>query len=340
MLYSLVRPALFRLDPEQAHALALDALQFKANVHCAAVPAGNSVRCFGLDFPNRVGLAAGLDKDGRAIDGLGALGFGFLELGTVTPRPQPGNPKPRVFRLPEADALINRMGFPNAGVQQLIERMKRRRYRGICGVNIGKNADTPIENASQDYVTCLRLVAPYADYVVLNISSPNTKGLRTLHEPDRLREMLGTVLQARAEEVRKLSRPLPVLVKISPDVEDDGLVTVAKLLQEFGVDGVIATNTTVSRPNTIEALVHAGETGGLSGQPLRPLSLRTISAMRQLLGAEFPIVGVGGIATAQHAREAIRAGANLVQLYTSLIYRGPGMVRELVTALDAAELSA
>ena len=275
-----------------------------------------------------------MDKDGRAIDGLGALGFGFLELGTVTPRPQPGNPRPRVFRLPQAEALINRMGFPNAGVQHLIERIERKRYRGICGVNIGKNADTPIENASQDYVHCLRAVAPYADYVVLNISSPNTQGLRTLHESDRLKSMLDSVLQARAEEVVKVGRALPVLVKIAPDLNDDAVVVVANLLKEFGVDGVIATNTTVSRPAEIEHCAHSGETGGLSGQPLRQLSLRTIVALRQLLGTEFPIIGVGGIASPAQAQEALRAGANLIQLYTALIYRGPGLVKELVGALD------
>jgi len=334
MLYSLIRPALFRLDPEQAHALALSTAQFSANFCSSAVPAGKGVRCFGLEFANRVGLAAGLDKDGRAIDGLGALGFGFLELGTVTLRPQPGNPRPRVFRLPHAEALINRMGFPNAGVQQLIERIKHKRYRGVCGVNIGKNADTPIENASQDYVHCLRAVAPYADYVVLNISSPNTQGLRTLHESDRLKSMLDSVLRARTEEVVKVGRALPVLVKIAPDLNDDVLVTVAELLKEFGVDGVIATNTTVSRPAEVERCAYSSETGGLSGQPLRQLSLRTIVALRQLLGAEFPIIGVGGIASPAQAQEALRAGANLIQLYTALIYRGPGLVRELVMGID------
>jgi dihydroorotate dehydrogenase len=278
-----------------------------------------------------------MDKDGQAIDGMGALGFGFLELGTVTPRPQPGNPRPRVFRLPQAEALINRMGFPNAGVQHLVERIKRKRYRGVCGVNIGKNADTPIENAYQDYVHCLRVVAPYADYVVLNISSPNTQGLRSLHESDRLKEMLAAVLQARAQEVVNIGHALPVLVKISPDLNDEVLVAVADLLKEFAVDGVIATNTTVSRPTQVEGLVHASETGGLSGQPLRQLSMRTISAMRQLLGQQFPIIGVGGIASTAQALEAIRAGANLVQLYSALIYRGPGVVRELVEALRAVD---
>jgi dihydroorotate dehydrogenase len=282
----------------------------------------------GMRFPNRIGLAAGLDKNASCIDALGALGFGFIEVGTVTPRLQLGQARPRLFRLPDAHALVNRMGFPNDGAEVVARRLARRTYRGICGVNIGKNATTPLDEAGQDYLACLRIVGPQSDYVAINVSSPNTPDLRRLQDAEHLEPMLDLLLRERDRIVAARGRALPLLVKLSPDSGEDDLRDLARRVRAIGLDGIIATNTTVSRPATLVGR-HSTEEGGLSGAPLRPLALRTIAVLRQELGASMPIIGVGGIDQPQAAVDALRAGADLVQVYTGLIYRGPRLVGEL-----------
>jgi dihydroorotate dehydrogenase len=283
----------------------------------------------GIDFPNPVGLAAGLDKNGAHIDGLAAFGFGFIEVGTVTPRPQPGNPRPRLFRIREAQAIVNRMGFNNDGVEATVRRLEKRRYRGICGVNIGKNFDTPIENATRDYLTCLRAVYATADYVTVNVSSPNTPGLRDLQAEESLEQLLGELVNERERLSGVHRKRVPLLVKIAPDLDANEIDSVGGVLLKSGFDGVIATNTTIARPASLRSK-HARETGGLSGAPLREQSVRVISALRAQLGQAFPIVGVGGISSVEHTRALRRAGAGLIQLYTGLIYEGPSLVRDLV----------
>jgi dihydroorotate dehydrogenase len=333
ILYRAVRPLLFQLDAERAHGLTLSSLRTLASLRLlnAARPLGSGepVRLMGLSFPNRVGLAAGFDKNGVCIDGLGALGFGFLEIGTVTPRAQPGNTRPRVFRLPAVSGVINRMGFPNEGVEAAVARIQRRRYTGICGVNIGKNAATPIERAADDYVMCLRTVYDHADYVTINISSPNTAGLRQLQVGAMLEPLLQSLLETREKLRARAGRLVPLLVKLSPDMTDDDLADTAEVLKALRIDGVIATNTTTQRPG-LGGMRHGGETGGLSGAPLHSLSVATITMLRRLLGPNFPIVGAGGICSAADASETLAAGANLIQIYTGLVYRGPVLVRELV----------
>lgn len=338
--YALTRPFLFGLDPEQAHELTLGSIARLQNTPAQLLWCGervsDPVTVAGLRFPNRVGLAAGLDKNGRCIDGLGAMGFGFIEVGTVTPKGQPGNDKPRMFRLPEARALINRLGFNNEGLQSFITNVKQahnfRRAGGILGLNIGKNAATPIENAADDYLIGLEGVHPHADYITVNISSPNTKNLRALQSDEALDALLGA-LQARKQQLDSHSgRRVPMFVKIAPDLEEDQVTVIARTLQANGIDGVIATNTTIAR-DKVQGLAHAGETGGLSGAPVFEASNRVIRMLRAALPAGYPIIGVGGVMSGDDARAKIAAGADLVQIYTGLIYQGPGLVSDCAKAL-------
>jgi len=338
--YALARALLFRLDPEHAHELTLGAVARLQNTPAQRLWAQprvqDAVQLAGLRFPNRIGLAAGLDKNGRCIDGLGAMGFGFIEVGTVTPRAQPGNPRPRMFRLPQAQALINRMGFNNEGLASFVAHVRRahsfRASGGIVGLNIGKNAATPIEHAVDDYLAGLDGVAPHADYVSINISSPNTKNLRALQSDAALDALLGALAARRAQLVQGLGRALPMFLKIAPDLDEAQIALIAATLQRHRLDGVIATNTTVER-GAVQGLAHAGEAGGLSGAPVREASNRVVRALRAALGPGFPIVGAGGVLSGEDARAKIAAGADLVQLYTGLIYRGPALVSECARAL-------
>lgn len=338
--YPLLRPALFALEPETAHALTLSTLQ---RVHDlgwtrpARVP-DRPVTLMGLTLPNAVGLAAGLDKNGAHIDALGSLGFGFMEIGTVTPRPQPGNPLPRLFRLPRAQALINRMGFNNDGLDVFLANVQRSGYRargGILGLNIGKNADTPIDKAADDYMAGLAAVYPHADYVTINISSPNTQNLRSLQGADELSSLLRQLDQARDALAAEHGRRVPLAVKIAPDLDESQVDAIADLLPRHRIDGVIATNTTLSR-DAVQGLPHAGEAGGLSGAPVREMSLRVVERLRRQAGDALAIIGVGGILEGRHAAEKIAAGADAVQLYTGLIYRGPALVGDCLSAVSRA----
>jgi len=294
----------------------------------------------GIRFPNPVGLAAGLDKDGACIDGLAALGFGFIEIGTVTPRAQPGNPKPRMFRLPQANALINRMGFNNGGVDAFVRNVQASRFyqdkQGVLGLNIGKNADTPIERANDDYLTCLEKVYPFADYVTVNISSPNTKNLRQLQQASELGALLYALKQAQRSLADRHGRYVPIALKIAPDLDAEQITSIADSLLQHQIDAVIATNTTITR-DAVQGLAHADEAGGLSGAPVLPLSNRVVSALRAELGDTIPIIGVGGILSGADAQAKMLAGASLVQVYTGLIYRGPALVSECVQALASAK---
>jgi dihydroorotate dehydrogenase len=338
--YALTRPFLFGLDPEAAHDLTLGSIAKLQNSPAMCLwqqaRVDDPVTVAGLRFPNRVGLAAGLDKNGRCIDGLGAMGFGFIEVGTVTPLGQPGNPKPRMFRLPARDALINRLGFNNEGLQSFIANVQRARsFRaagGLLGLNIGKNAATPIERAVDDYLLGLDGVYAHADYVTVNISSPNTKNLRALQSDEALDALL-SALQARREQLaQQHGRRVPMFVKIAPDLDEAQVGVIAATLQKHGIDGVIATNTTLSR-EAVQGLPHAEEAGGLSGAPVLAASNRVIAQLRAALGAGYPIIGVGGVMSGADARSKLQAGADLVQIYTGLIYRGPELVREAALAL-------
>ena len=337
--YPLARPFLFGLDPEQAHDLTMSGLARLQHSPAACLWRGarvdDPVTLAGLRFPNRIGLAAGLDKDGRCIDGLGAMGFGHLEIGTVTPRPQPGNPKPRMFRLPQAQALINRMGFNNHGLAVFLQNVQRsrnfRREGGILGLNIGKNAATPIERAVDDYLIGLAGVYPHADYVAVNISSPNTQNLRQLQSDQALDDLLGALRHRKDELAQEHGREVPIFLKIAPDLDDAQIAVIAATLLRHRIDGVIATNTTVSR-EAVAGLPHAQETGGLSGAPVFEASNRVIRALRQALGAGYPIIGVGGVTSGATAVAKLEAGADLVQIYTGLIYRGPDLVAEAARA--------
>ena len=348
--YALARPFLFGLDPETAHELTLHTI---ARLQCTPLQrvlgsrrVDDPVELAGLTFPNRVGLAAGLDKNARCIDGLGAMGFGFVEVGTVTPKAQPGNPKPRMFRLPQSHALINRLGFNNEGLEAFITHVKQstlyqqRQSAGIVkigqthkarpmllGLNIGKNAATPIENATEDYLLCLDGVYPYADYVTINISSPNTKNLRALQSDEALDALLGAIAQRRELLARQHGKRTPLFVKIAPDLDPAQVAVIAATLQRHGMDGVIATNTTLSR-DAVQGQVHADEAGGLSGAPVLAMSNRIITQLRAALGKDFPIIGVGGIMSAADAVSKITAGADVVQIYTGLIYHGPALVTQ------------
>lgn len=335
-MYPLLRPLLFALDPETAHELAFGGLDAAAALGLAQAfaqrVAPSPVTAMGLEFPNRVGLAAGLDKNAAHIDGLAAFGFGFIECGTVTPRAQPGNPKPRLFRLPEAEALINRMGFNNAGVERFLANATRASWRGVLGLNIGKNFDTPNARAVSDYVAALRAVYARASYVAVNVSSPNTKGLRELQAEDALASLLRTLKAEQAALADRHGKYTPLAVKIAPDLAPSAIEGIARLLVRHRVDGVIATNTTVAR-DAVKGIRNAEETGGLSGRPLRALATEAVRTLSRALDGALPIIGVGGILSGADAKEKIDAGATLVQIYTGLIYRGPGLVAECADAL-------
>jgi dihydroorotate dehydrogenase len=328
-------PLLRQLDPELAHDLGLAGLKcVKALWPALPIPATLALQSFGLQFSHPVGLAAGFDKNGDYLDALGALGFSHIELGTVTPRPQAGNPKPRMFRIPGSLALINRMGFNNKGVDHLVSRLARARYRGIRGISIGKNFETPIENAQDDYVACLRKVYPHADYVAVNVSSPNTERLRELQARDGLQRILGTLLEERLTLQQRFTRRVPLLVKVAPDLSPEQLSALAHEVRSVQLDGVIATNTSTDL-SVLQPPPAAAQRGGLSGAPLHPGSVRIISQLRAELGADFPIIGVGGIVSAEHARASLRAGANLLQIYTGFAYRGAALIEEILDALPA-----
>ena len=342
MIYPFFRPLLFTLDPETAHDMAFASLDVAARFGIvqalAPRPAPSPVKAMGLDFPNRVGLAAGLDKNAAHIDGLAALGFGFIECGTVTPRPQPGNPKPRLFRLPAAEALVNRLGFNNEGVERFLANAGRASWPGILGLNIGKNFDTPNARAAGDYLHCLRAVYARASYVTVNISSPNTTGLRDLQSEAALAGLLGALKAEQKTLADRHGKYTPIAVKIAPDLTMPAIDGIARLLVRHAIDGVVATNTTVSREG-VAGQPHADEAGGLSGKPLRARATAVVARLSQALDGALPIIGVGGILSGADAREKIEAGATLIQLYTGLIYRGPDLVAECARALAAPPVS-
>ena len=332
------------MDPEKAHELTMDMLAKGQRTPlqwawCSAT-VNDPTELAGLKFPNRVGMAAGLDKNARVIDGLAAMGFGFVEVGTVTPKGQPGNPKPRMFRLPAANALINRLGFNNEGLDAFIRNVKRSQTRAqgkpmLLGLNIGKNAVTPIEEATSDYLICLEGVYPHADYVTVNISSPNTKNLRALQSDEALDGLLSAISERREQLAAQHQRRVPIFVKIAPDLDESQVALIAATLKRNGMDGVIATNTTISR-EAVKGMAHAEETGGLSGSPVLEASNRVIAQLRAELGSGYPIIGVGGILSAEDAVSQIRAGADVVQIYTGLIYKGPALVPEIAKAIKAS----
>ncbi|HRO54916.1 MAG: quinone-dependent dihydroorotate dehydrogenase [Alicycliphilus sp.] len=341
--YALARPFLFGMDAEAAHELTMDMLARGQRTPLQWAwcndTVSDPVTLAGLRFPNRVGLAAGLDKNARCIDGLAAMGFGFVEVGTVTPKGQPGNPKPRMFRLPQARALINRLGFNNEGLDAFIANVQQSQVRRqgkplLLGLNIGKNASTPIEDATRDYLTCLEGVYPHADYVTVNISSPNTQNLRALQSDEALDGLLGAVAGHREKLAAAQGRRVPIFVKIAPDLSEEQVSVIAATLQRHGMDGVIATNTTISR-DAVQGLPHAAETGGLSGAPVLAASNAVIAQLRAALGPAFPIIGVGGVMSAEDAVSKIRAGADLVQIYTGLIYEGPTLIGRAARAIQA-----
>ena len=338
-MYSLLRPILFKFDPETAHHLTLGGLNTAYSLGLSGIlaprPADDPRTVMGITFPNPVGLAAGLDKNGDCINGLAALGFGFIEIGTVTPLPQPGNPKPRLFRLPQANAIINRMGFNNDGVDKLIENVKRAKYKGILGINIGKNAATPIEKAADDYLIGLRKVYAHASYVAINISSPNTKNLRQLQGGDELDALLAQLKTEQGKLAQQHGKYVPLAVKIAPDLDSEQIKQIAALLIKHRIDGVIATNTTLSR-EAVAHLPHGNETGGLSGAPVRDKSTAVIRQLAAELNGALPIIGVGGILNGADAAEKIKAGAALVQIYSGMIYRGPALVAECAAAIKQA----
>ncbi|MEM9479894.1 MAG: quinone-dependent dihydroorotate dehydrogenase [Verrucomicrobiota bacterium] len=330
--YPLAKSLLFRLSPERAHHVTLDLLRRAAAADLLGPIESKldwaPVEVMGVQFPNPVGLAAGMDKAGDCVDGLGALGFGHIEVGTVTPRPQPGNPKPRLFRLPKHDALINRMGFNNPGIDRLVENIQGRRYEGVLGINIGKNFDTPVENAIDDYLLCLRKAYPHADYITVNISSPNTAGLRDLQAVDSAKALLGRLKEEQVELAGRHGKHVPLAVKIAPDLADDDIKTLAEMFLEIGLDGVIATNTTIER-STVAGDKFAGEKGGLSGLPVRTRATEVVSILAGALGNRIPVIGVGGVSDGASAAEKLNAGAKLVQVYTGLIYGGSGLLSEI-----------
>ncbi|MBJ9984534.1 quinone-dependent dihydroorotate dehydrogenase [Acinetobacter sp. S40] len=334
MLYSLARPMLFSLSPERAHELTLSLLKSAHKIgllrqHIAPKP----VTCMGIEFPNAVGLAAGLDKNGAYIDALAGLGFGFIEIGTITPRPQSGNPQPRLFRIPEAKAIINRMGFNNDGVDQLIENVKASKFKGILGINIGKNADTPVENAVDDYLICLEKVYNYASYITVNISSPNTKNLRSLQSGDALTELLETLKQRQLELAEQYHHYVPLVLKVAPDLTEEDIEFISNQLLQFKIDGLIVTNTTLSRVG-VENLPCGDESGGLSGAPVFEKSTECLRQFAKSLNGQIPLIGVGGITQGEHAIAKKDAGANLVQIYSGLIYTGPSLIKDCVSAFN------
>ncbi|NCT68179.1 MAG: quinone-dependent dihydroorotate dehydrogenase [Rhodanobacteraceae bacterium] len=335
-MYALARPFLFCLDAERAHDLALAAIEtaYRTGAHAllATPPAQLPVEVFGLRFANPVGLAAGLDKNGAYVDALAALGFGFIEVGTTTPRPQAGNPKPRMFRLPEHEAVINRLGFNNGGVEALVRNVERARFNGVLGINIGKNKDTPNERATDDYLYCLERVYARASYVTVNISSPNTQGLRDLQEEDTLKRFIGTLREAQEKLGARHGARKPMLLKIAPDLSESELDGIAEVLRASGIDGVICTNTTIDR-GAVAGHRYANEAGGLSGKPLFAKSTAVLRGMAQRLGPTIPLIGVGGILRGSDAAAKLDAGAALVQFYSGMVYRGPALIGECVEAI-------
>jgi dihydroorotate dehydrogenase len=337
-IYSIARPFLFQLDAETAHDLSLKSLRlanqcgllslFSPKLHQAPV------KVMGIDFPNLVGLGAGLDKNGAYIDGLAALGFGFIEIGTTTPRPQPGNPKPRLFRVKQAQGVINRFGFNNLGVDALLANVKQASYQGVLGINIGKNFDTPNERAVDDYLICMRKVYAHASYITVNISSPNTKNLRQLQEKDALDALLATLKHEQGVLAQQHGKYVPIALKIAPDLDLTQVEEIAGLLKQHQIDGVIATNTTLSREG-VEGLPNATEKGGLSGAPVFEKSTQVLAMLSKALAGEVPIIGVGGILSVDDARAKLEAGASLVQVYSGLVYRGPALVQALLNGLSA-----
>jgi dihydroorotate dehydrogenase len=341
--YALARPFLFGLDAETAHEITMVGLTATQGTPLTWAYCNGRIEdpitLAGLKFPNRIGMAAGLDKNARAIDGLGAMGFGFVEVGTVTPLAQPGNPKPRMFRLPAANALINRLGFNNEGLDAFLANVQKAKFRNansanpmLLGLNIGKNAATPIENATDDYLICLRGVYPHADYVTVNISSPNTKNLRALQSDEALDALLGAIAAERTVLKQKHGKTVPIFIKIAPDLDESQIEVIALTLKKHGMDGVVATNTTLSR-EAVKGLPHAEETGGLSGAPVLQASNQVIRQLRAALGKNFPIIGVGGVMSAADAVSKIEAGADVVQIYTGLIYKGPDLVKDAALAI-------
>ncbi|MDP3705566.1 MAG: quinone-dependent dihydroorotate dehydrogenase [Legionellaceae bacterium] len=324
-MYSLIRPLLFSLEPELAHSLTLSALHW-VPTFCFVQPKPDPIRVMGLTFPHRMGLAAGLDKNGEHLDALAKLGFSFIELGTVTPRPQAGNPKPRLFRLPKAQAIINRMGFNNKGVDALVANLERSTYQGIVGVNIGKNKDTSLNDAVDDYLFCLRRVYARASYITINISSPNTSDLRQLQQGSYFEDLMRTLRNEQLRLADQYQRYVPLVVKISPDETSDVLKNMADVVLLNQIDGIIATNTTCARDG-VSTLPYGDEIGGLSGKPLLRSSTRSLSILKQVLGDDVVLIGVGGIDSPESAREKLAAGASLLQVYTGLIYQGPKIIR-------------
>lgn len=336
MFYSAIRKVLFKFDPEVIHEMTIKGfkatgasplnLLYKQNI------VDKPVEVMGIKFPNPVGLAAGLDKNGECINAFAAMGFGFVEIGTITPKPQPGNPKPRIFRLPSANAVINRMGFNNKGVDYLVDQVRKAKFKGVLGINIGKNKDTPDENAKDDYLICMRKVYNYATYITINISSPNTPGLRSLQYGNALNELLAALKEEQQVLKEQHGKYVPLAVKIAPDLSKEEIDSIAECLISNNIDGVIATNTTLSRAG-VEGLEHAEEQGGLSGEPVKDKSTEVIRLLAIALDNKLPIIGVGGIASGRDAQEKIAAGARLVQIYTGFIYKGPELVKDIVDTL-------
>jgi dihydroorotate dehydrogenase len=336
MFYRAVRPLLFHLDAETAHALTLKSLKLVHDTGLASLAWGkvpsHRVRAMGLEFPNPLGLAAGLDKHAEYVDALATLGFGFIEVGGVTPRPQPGNPRPRVFRLPQAEAIINRFGFNSVGIDRFVENLRKARFKGVLGVNLGKNKDTPLAKAAEDYSSCLEKIYPLAHFATINVSSPNTPELRNLQAAEELEPLLGTLHQLRERLSQQYGKRVALAVKIAPDMDKPAIESIARIAIAQNMDAVIATNTTVSR-ESVKGLPHAEEQGGLSGAPLRETSTEVIRTLARALDGALPIIGVGGIMSAADARDKLAAGATLLQLYCGLVYRGPQVVREIVSGL-------
>jgi len=336
-MYSLVRRALFIADPETAHGLALEGLRLGHGVGATSLlckTISQPVTVMGLEFPNPVGMAAGMDKNGDYIDALGSVGFGFVEIGTVTPRPQPGNPKPRIFRIEKANAMINRLGFNNKGVDYLVRQVQKRKFSGILGINIGKNFDTPNEKAVDDYLIGLEKVYPHADYITINISSPNTKNLRDLQDAEQLDALLAALNNRRIELTDEVDKRVPLVVKVAPDLEDQQIQEIADVVVRSQFDGLIATNTTISREE-VKGLPHANEQGGLSGAPVKDKANHVLAAFRAALPAEIALIGTGGITSGEDAAEKMKLGADLVQFYTGFVYKGPDLVTDCLKAIAA-----
>ncbi|MBL4764573.1 MAG: quinone-dependent dihydroorotate dehydrogenase [Colwellia sp.] len=336
MFYPAIRKVLFQFDAETIHELTIKGLKSTGSTPLNALykqrVTNKPVTVMGIEFPNSLGLAAGLDKNGECINAFAAMGFGFIEVGTVTPRPQPGNPKPRIFRIPQANAIINRMGFNNKGVDYLVSQVRAAKFSGVLGINIGKNKDTAEENAKDDYIHCMRKVYDFATYITINISSPNTPGLRSLQYGDVLNELLSALKAEQTQLAKQYNKYVPIAVKIAPDLTEDEVISIAQSLVDNNIDGVIATNTTLSREG-VEGLEHGSEQGGLSGAPVKDKSTTVISILAKALDSKLPIIGVGGIASSNDANEKLAAGASLVQVYTGFIYQGPPLVKEIVNGL-------